>query len=107
MESGTRVSHEFESSRPPVAVLTWSSFRTSSSPHTLKIAVCVTCLSSCTSYAQLVRPLDVASTSPPSSGFTTNTPTSAPLPASEFNDNYEVEVVEIRVQGNELDGIIP
>ncbi|KAF8529894.1 hypothetical protein JB92DRAFT_2860194 [Gautieria morchelliformis] len=48
----------------------------------------------------------VASTSPPSSGFTANTPISVSVPASELNDSYEVEVVEIRVQGNELDGII-
>ncbi|KIJ52479.1 hypothetical protein M422DRAFT_26068 [Sphaerobolus stellatus SS14] len=45
----------------------------------------------------------VASTSPPSSDspncFT-------PVPATEFNDTYEVEVVEIRVQGNELEGIL-
>ncbi|KAF8577582.1 hypothetical protein K439DRAFT_1639566 [Ramaria rubella] len=47
----------------------------------------------------------IASTSPPSSGFTGNTPMSS-VPASEFNDGYEVEVVEIRVQGNELDSIL-
>ncbi|KAF8514548.1 hypothetical protein BU17DRAFT_77032 [Hysterangium stoloniferum] len=45
----------------------------------------------------------IASTSPSAAGFSSST---SPVPASEFNDNYEIEVVEIRVQGNELEGIL-
>jgi len=45
----------------------------------------------------------VASISRSSVEFSSST---SPVPASDFNDNYEIEVVEIRVQGNELDGIL-
>ncbi|KAF7375586.1 hypothetical protein MSAN_00447100 [Mycena sanguinolenta] len=50
--------------------------------------------------------LNVASTSPPGSGFVSTSVSSTNSALTDY-DNYEVEVVEIRVQEGEYAGIIP
>ena len=66
----------------------------------MSILFCLTFLT----YIHILLLIDVASTSPPNSrGFVSNSVSS---PNSAITD-YEVEVVEIRVQEGELDNIIP